>query len=169
MNKKGITLSICLLLATSMIPSSLAEGQEDSSIWGVTYDWSHFEEDALKMTGVDVNELNRDLKEAATFAGFDLDYDQVLSGNSQFFVETWEEAGPFTVSDENGTSYNVSKRVTELTIRHGSMADTGVVSNWSHNDEMIDVWASAYQDYLCLLYTSPSPRDATLSGMPSCG
>ena len=24
-----------------------------------------------------------------------------------------------------------------------------------------------YQDYLCLLYTSPSPRDATLSRMPS--
>ena len=22
-------------------------------------------------------------------------------------------------------------------------------------------------DYICLLYTSPSPRDATLSGMPS--
>ncbi|MBF93146.1 MAG: hypothetical protein CMB78_05165 [Euryarchaeota archaeon] len=151
MNKKALTLSICLLLATSMAPSSIAEGQEDSAIWGVTYDWSHFEGDALNMTGVDVNELNRDLKEAATFAGFDLDYDQVLSGNSQFFVETWEEAGPFTVSDEEGTSYNVSKRVTELTIRHGSMADTGVVSNWSHNDEMIDVWASAYQDYLVVL------------------
>ena len=26
---------------------------------------------------------------------------------------------------------------------------------------------NAFMDYVCLLYTSPSPRDATLSRMPS--
>ena len=31
----------------------------------------------------------------------------------------------------------------------------------------IDFTCSGSCDYLCLLYTSPSPRDATLSRMPS--
>ena len=29
------------------------------------------------------------------------------------------------------------------------------------------VWKEKYQHYLCLLYTSPSPRDRTRSRMPS--
>ena len=32
--------------------------------------------------------------------------------------------------------------------------------------EMVDTWTEAWS-YYCLLYTSPSPRDATLSRMPS--
>ncbi len=152
MNKKAITLVMCILMVVSTTPVSNAEGQEESSIWGITYDWSHFEGDAFNMTGVDVNELNRDLKEAASYAGFDLDFDQVLSGTTQMFVESWDESGPFTVTlPGNGEPYQVSKRITELTIRHGSMADTGMATNWSDGDEKIEAWISAYQDYLLVL------------------
>ena len=152
MNKRAITLVTCMLMVVSTAPLSNAEGQDESTIWGITYDWSHFEGDAFNMTGVDVNELNRDLAEAASYAGFDLDYDQVLSGTTQMFVESWDEAGPFTVTlSGNGESYQVSKRITELTIRHGSMADTGMATNWSDGDEKIEAWISAYQDYLLVL------------------
>lgn len=152
MNKKAITLVMCMLMVVSTAPVSNAEEQGESSIWGITYDWSHFEGDAFNMTGVDANELNRDLEEAASYAGFDLDYDLVLSGTTQMFVESWDEAGPFTVTlPGNGESYQVSKRITELTIRHGSMADTGMATNWSDGDEKIEAWISAYQDYLLVL------------------
>ena len=33
--------------------------------------------------------------------------------------------------------------------------------------ETINALEAEYQDIVCLLYTSPSPRDATLSRMPS--
>ncbi|MBU38465.1 MAG: hypothetical protein CMA59_02955, partial [Euryarchaeota archaeon] len=151
MKNKAITLLLCMLMVASTAPVSNAEGQDESSIWGVTYDWSHFEGDAFNMTGVDVNELNRDLKEAASYAGFDLDYDQVLSGSTQMFIESWDESGPFTVTTGNGESYQVAKRITELTIRHGSMADTGMATNWSDGDEKIEAWFSAYQHYLLVL------------------
>ena len=151
MNKRAITLVMCMLMVVSTTPLSNAEGQQESTIWGVTYDWSHFEGDAFNMTGVDVNELNRDLEEAASYAGFDLDYDMVLSGTTQMFVESWDEAGPFTVTTDNGDSHQVSKRITELTIRHGSMTDTGMATNWSDGDEKIEAWISAYQDYLLVL------------------
>jgi len=151
MNKKAITIVMCMLMVVSTAPAMNAEGQEESSIWGITYDWSHFEGDAYNMTGVDVNELNRDLEAAASYAGFDLDYDQVLSGTTQMFVESWDESGPFTVVTENGDSHQVGKRITELTIRHGSMADTGMATNWSDGDEKIEAWLSAYQDYMLIM------------------
>ena len=42
--------------------------------------------------------------------------------------------------------------------------DTGRISNYSQDDINSEVMRR-FQD--CLLYTSPSPRDATLSRMPS--
>ena len=151
MNNKGLVIAISILMSVSSLSSVAADGQEESTIWGVSYDWSHFEGDSLNMTGVDVNEVNRDMKDAADYAGFSLDYDQVLTGTTQFFVESWDDSGDYTVTDVNGTSYPVSKRVTELTIRHGSLADTGIASNWSDGNEEIELWSSAYQDTLAVI------------------
>ena len=151
MNRRAATIAMCMLMVVSTAPLTNAEGQEESSIWGITYDWSHFEGDAFNMTGVDVNDLNADLRAAAEYAGFDMDYDEVLSGTTQVFVESWDEAGPFTVTTEDGTSHQVGKRITELTVRHGSMADTGMATNWSDGGEKIEAWLSAYQDYLLVM------------------
>ena len=151
MNRRAATIAMCMLMVVSTAPLTNAEGQEESSIWGITYDWSHFEGDAFNMTGVDVNDLNADLSAAAEYAGFDMDYDEVLSGTTQIFVESWDESGPFTVTTEDGTSHQVGKRITELTVRHGSMADTGMATNWSDGGEKIEAWLSAYQDYLLVM------------------
>jgi len=161
MKKESIALTMCLLMIASYAPASSADETtdpmstiSDSTIWGVSYDWENFEGDMLKMTGVDVNEINNDLEEAAAYAGFDLEYDEVLSGTTQFFVESWDEPGPYTVSasgDSEWDNFTVSKRITELTLRHGSMADTGMASNWSDGDEEIDVWVSAYSDTLAVI------------------
>ena len=161
MKKESIALTMCLLMIASYAPASSADETtdpmstiSDSTIWGVSYDWENFEGDMLKMTGVDINEINNDLEEAATYAGFDLEYDEVLSGTTQFFVESWDEPGPYTVSasgDSEWANFTVSKRITELTLRHGSMADSGMASNWSDGDEEIDVWVSAYSDTLAVI------------------
>ena len=173
MNRRAATIAMCMLMVVSTAPLTNAEGQEESSIWGITYDWSHFEGDAFNMTGVDVNDLNADLSAAAEYAGFDMDYDEVLSGTTQFFVESWDEAGPFTVTTEDGSSHQVGKRITELTVRHGSMADTGMATNWSDGGEKIEAWLSAYQDYMLVMNANyveyvdearaPAPRYAQMT------
>ena len=146
----ALTMSLLLILTHS---SSLvaADSHEESIIWGVSYDWSHFEGDTLNMTGVDVNEVNRDMRDAADYAGFVLDYDQVLTGTTQLFVESWDDTGEYAVMDIDGTSHPVNKRITELTIRHGSLADTGLASRWTDDSEDIDVWSNAYQDTLAVV------------------
>ena len=46
----------------------------------------------------------------------------------------------------------------------GSAIDTQAIID---NEKSTSEWLSYGLDYSCLLYTSPSPRDATLSRMPS--
>ena len=56
-------------------------------------------------------------------------------------------------------------------IAHGRAGDKGDVSNVSliayNKFGWENIRENATEDIVCLLYTSPSPRDATLSRMPS--
>ena len=142
---------ICLLLLTSIAPAAAATGPSDSVIWGVSYDWGDFEGDVLEMTGVDTNAANEDLEAAAEYAGFDLDSDQVLSGSSHFFIESWDGDESVEIQDIHGNTHQVSQRITELTVRHGLLADAGFTASWVDNDEAIDIWYSASQEMVLVI------------------
>ena len=131
---------------TSIAPAAAATGPSDSVIWGVSYDWGDFEGDVLEMTGVDTNAANEDLEAAAEYAGFDLASDQVLSGSSHFFIESWDGDETVEIQDIHGNTHQVSQRITELTVRHGLLADAGFTASWLDNDEAIDIWYSASQE-----------------------
>ena len=135
----------------STTPLSVAAEPGKSAIYGVSYDWSNFEGDVLNLTGVDTNAVNKDLSEASKFAGFNLETDQVLSGQSQFFIESWHEEGIFTIVGNDGNSHSVTKEMTELSIRHGSLADIGFIADWIDNNESIDAWFNANDETLFVL------------------
>jgi hypothetical protein len=120
-------------------------------IWGVSYDWGDFEGDVLEMTGVDTNAANEDLEAAAEYAGFDLDSDQVLSGSSHFFIESWDGDESVEIQDIHGNTHQVSQRITELTVRHGLLADAGFTASWVDDDEAIDIWYSASQEMVLVI------------------
>ena len=146
MSQRILSTFICLLLLTSIAPAVAATGPSDSVIWGVSYDWGDFEGDVLEMTGVDTNAANEDLEEAAEYAGFDLASDEVLSGSSHFFIESWDGDETVEIQDIHGNTHQVSQRITELTVRHGLLADAGFTASWLDNDEAIDIWYSASQE-----------------------
>lgn len=146
MSQRILSSFICLLLLTSIAPAAVATGPSDSVIWGVSYDWGNFEGDVLEMTGVDTNAANEDLEAAAEYAGFDLASDQVLSGSSHFFIESWDDDETVEIQDIHGNTHQVSQRITELTVRHGLLADAGFTASWLDNDEAIDIWYSASQE-----------------------
>ena len=65
-------------------------------------------------------------------------------------------------------SYSMTQDKKKLLIRKGSsfhMSDAGTGKIGDLSGDKIDL--SGWQFSICLLYTSPSPRDATLSRMPS--
>ena len=167
MSNRNLSAIICLLMLTSMAPTATAMGPSDSVIWGMSYDWTHFEGDVENMTGVDTNAVNEDLEAAADYAGFILETDQVVSGGSHFFIESWDDDSVVTIDDANGVSHQVTKRITELTIRHGLLFDMGFTSAWADEDESIDIWMSASQESVMVIdavYTEYIDSDMMVYG-----
>ena len=146
MTKKTFTAIACLFLLSAMAPAAVAVGPSDSTIWGLSYDWGHFEGDVQNMTGVDTEATNEDLEAAAEYAGFILESDQVLSGASHFYIESWDDSEIIEIQDIHGDTHQVSKRMTELTLRHGLLADAGFTMAWNDDSESIDIWYSASQE-----------------------
>jgi len=151
MSERLLSASICLLLLTSMAPTVAAVGPSDSVIWGISYDWANYENDIEEITGIDTNAVNEDLEAAADFAGFLLESDQVISGMTQFFIESWDDDETVEITDANGDTHEVTKRVTELTIRHGNLGDMGFTAAWTDENESIDIWMSASTEQLFVI------------------
>ena len=151
MNERLLSASICLLLLTSMAPTVAAMGPSDSVIWGISYDWGNYENDIEELTGIDTNAVNEDLEEAADYAGFLLESDQVVSGMTQFFIESWDDDDAVEITDANGDTHEVTKRMTELTIRHGNLGDSGFTAAWTDENESIDIWMSASVEQLFVI------------------
>ena len=151
MSERLLSASICLLLLTSMAPTVAAVGPSDSVIWGISYDWANYENDIEEITGIDTNAANEDLEAAADYAGFLLESDQVISGMTQFFIESWDDDETVEITDTNGDTHEVTKRVTELTIRHGNLGDMGFTAAWTDENESIDIWMSASTEQLFVI------------------
>ena len=151
MSERLLSASICLLLLTSMAPTVTAVGPSDSVIWGISYDWANYENDIEEITGIDTNAANEDLEAAADYAGFLLESDQVISGMTQFFIESWDDDETVEITDANGDTHEVTKRVTEQTIRHGNLGDMGFTAAWTDENESIDIWMSASTEQLFVI------------------
>ncbi|MEE3315705.1 MAG: hypothetical protein VX184_02545, partial [Candidatus Thermoplasmatota archaeon] len=142
MSNRLLSATICLLILTSLTPTAAAVGPSDSVIWGTSYDWANFEGDIEELSGIDTNAVNEDLEEAADYAGFILESDQVISGMTQFFIETYDEDLPVEITDPNGVTRELNERVTELTVRHGRLGNIGFTTAWTDENESIDFWMS---------------------------
>lgn len=150
MRERLLTALICTALLTSMIPAATASGPSDSLIWGISYDWANLDDDQETLTGVSPAQTIADLEEAARLAKFDLDALSVISGNTFIFVEQWEDDGTTSVDDAHGNSHTVSTRHTEITLRHGTRNDQGLVTNWEDDNSSIDIWYRAEQTSLAV-------------------
>ncbi|RTZ97117.1 MAG: hypothetical protein DSY41_00370 [Candidatus Poseidoniales archaeon] len=151
MSNRLLSAAICLLMLTSMAPTVTAVGPPDSVIWGISYDWTNYENDIEEMTGIDTNAVNEDLEAAADYAGFLLDSDQVVSGMTEFFIESWDDDEPVEITDASGVTHEVTKRMTELTVRHGILGDMGFTAAWTDENESIDIWMSASMEELFVI------------------
>lgn len=150
MRERLLTALICTALLTSMIPAVSASGPSDSLIWGVSYDWADLDDDQETLTGISPALIIEDLEQAAMIAKFDLDALTVISGNSFIFVEQWEDDGATTIEDGDGDTHTVTTRHTEITLRHGTRNDQGLISNWEDENSSIDILYRASQTSLAV-------------------
>lgn len=156
MRERLLTTFICAALLTSTIPVATASGPSDSMIWGITYDWANLDDDQETLTGISPMQIFEDLERAAIIAKFDLEALSVISGNSFIFIEQWEDDGTTQIEDGDGDTHAVLVRHTEITLRHGSRNDQGMISYWEDGNSSIDISYRASQTALAvfdILYT----------------
>ncbi|MDA1130986.1 MAG: hypothetical protein O3B00_05735, partial [archaeon] len=132
MKQSQRTVSVVLLatiLALSIVPQgAMAATPTNVVSYGIEYDWSNLDGDVEGFTDLDLNEILGDVMDAATQAGFDLIVAEITTGASNMYVLSEEDHTAQTV---NGISSDVWSRTTDLTIRHGMLADSALYTQWN--------------------------------------
>ena len=133
--RKSFSKVTAVLLATlfcaSLIPQSVAadETTADHFAFGMEYDWSNMNADFESMTGLPMDDILGDVMQSADDAGIELLILEELTGTSSMIVDQYEDGT--TMLAYNGSMVEVTKYVTELTVRHGQVADMAIITEWS--------------------------------------
>ena len=132
MKQSQRTVSVVLLatiLALSIVPQgAMASTPTNVVSYGMEYDWSNLDGDIEGFIELDFNDVLGDVMDAATQAGFDLIVAEITTGASNMYVLSEEDHTAQTV---NGISSDVWSRTTDLTIRHGMLADSALYTQWN--------------------------------------
>jgi hypothetical protein len=124
---------LAFLLCASVLPQGAVaeEGATEHFTFGVEYDWSNMNEDFESMTGLPLDEILGDVMQSADDAGIEMLILEEITGSSTMIVDQYE-AGTMMFNPPDGAgSVEVTKYVTELTIRHGAISDMAMITEWS--------------------------------------
>ena len=137
---------LALLLCASLLPQNVAadETTTEHFAFGMEYDWSDMDTDFETMTGLPLDEILGDIMQSADDAGMDLLILEELTGTSSMIIDQYEDGT--TMLDYDGSTVEVTKHVTELTVRHGQLADLALITEWSDARAGWDLTISASAD-----------------------
>ncbi len=122
---------LAALLCASLLPQSVAADETTTEHWafGMEYDWSNMNADFESMTGLPMDDILADIMQSADDAGIDLLLLEEITGTSSMVIDQYEDGT--TMLDYNGSTVEVAKHVTELTVRHGDIMDMAMITEWS--------------------------------------
>ena len=122
---------LTLLLCASLLPQNVAadETTTEHFAFGMEYDWSDMDTDFESMTGLPLDEILGDVMKSANDSGMSLLILEELTGTSSMIIDQYEDGT--TMLDYNDGTVEVTKHITELTVRHGQVADMAIITDWS--------------------------------------
>ena len=132
--RKITTIIFAALFCISTIPQSTAQSQTgsvDHFAFGVEYDWTNMNQDFESMTGLPLDDILGDIMQSADDAGIELILLEELTGTSSMVIDQYQDGTQMLTYADGTESIEVTKHVTELTVRHGSIADLAVITEWS--------------------------------------
>ena len=123
---------LAVLLCASVLPQGAVaeEGATEHFAFGVEYEWSNMNADFESMTGLPLDDILADVMQSADDAGIEMLILEEITGTSSLVIDQYED-GTMMFEAADGTSVEVTKHVTELTIRHGELIDMAMISEWS--------------------------------------
>ena len=129
-NSRCLALLLTAILCTGFIPTATASSDPiEHTAFGVEYDWTNLDADFDAMTGLPLDEILADIMESADNAGIDLLILEEITGTSSLIIDQYED-GTESWATPSG-SVEMSRHVTELTIRHGGVMDFAMITEWS--------------------------------------
>ena len=122
---------LAALLCVSFLPQNVAadETTTDHFAFGMEYDWSNMNADFESMTGLPMDDILADIMQSADDAGIDLVILEEITGTSSMVIDQYEDGTTMLAYD--GSTVEVTKHVTELTVRHGDLMDMAIITEWS--------------------------------------
>jgi len=123
---------LAVLLCASVLPQGAAaeEVPAEHFAFGVEYEWSNLNEDFESMTGLPLDEILADVMQSADDAGIEMLIMEEITGSSSMIIDQYED-GNMMFAAADGSSVEVTKHVTDLTIRHGGLMDMAMITEWS--------------------------------------
>lgn len=123
---------LAVLLCASVLPQGVAadETTTEHFAFGMEYDWTNMDTDFESMTGLPLDEILADVMQSADDAGIELLILEEITGTSSMVVDQYED-GTMMFDATDGSSVEVTKHVTEMTVRHGSLTDMAIITEWS--------------------------------------
>lgn len=122
---------LTVLLCASVLPQGVAaeDATTEHFAFGMEYDWTNMDTDFESMTGLPLDEILADVMQSADDAGIELLILEEITGTSSMVVDQYED-GTMMFDATDGSSVEVTKHVTELTVRHGSLTDMAIITEW---------------------------------------
>ena len=123
---------LAVLLCASVMPQNAAADETTTTehfAFGIEYDWSNMNDDFETMTGLPLDDILSDIMQSADDAGIDLLILEEVTGTSSVIIDQYEDGT--MMLDYDGSTVEVTKHITELTIRHGDMMDMAMITQWS--------------------------------------
>jgi len=124
---------MAVLLCASIMPQNAAAEDETTEhfAYGMEYDWTNMNADFESMTGLPLDEILGDVMQSADDAGIDLLILEEITGTSSMIIDQYEDGTTMFDSGDGSAAVEVTKHVTELTVRHGSLTDMAIITEWS--------------------------------------
>ena len=122
---------LAVLLCASVLPQGVA-AQDDTTehfAFGMEYDWSNMNSDFESMTGLPLDDILADVMQSADDAGIEMLILEEITGTSSMIVDQYEDGT--MMFEYDGSNVEVTKHVTELTVRHGALTDMAMITQWS--------------------------------------
>ena len=124
---------LAIILCASVLPQSVAaeDPTTEHFAFGVEYDWSNMNTDFESMTGLPLDDILADVMQSADDAGIEMLILEEITGTSSMVIDQYEDGTMMFNPPDGAGSVEVTKHVTELTLRHGGLMDMAMITEWS--------------------------------------
>ena len=148
--KRSVACLVTALFLVSAIPSGVAaEEPAEHYAFGIEYDWSYLDDDATALSGISIKDVLLDISKAADDSGFELLLAQETTGTSSIILDQY--VGADTTYTFGGADVPATPHYTQLTVRHGLMADAAIMTEWHDSSASWDVTFTADSENILVM------------------